>query len=169
MKWSGSCCVGSWLCGYITARDKNFSVFDSGGSRGERKWTEKIVRKQASKGTRYIVSDGGRSRCPALPSKISKSRMPKVPLVTSQSGPPNGQIRWYFNGPTGLTCSISLQRLPNSGGHLHPGGPVGTAQPSSFKLQGAYPQNVIVMIHLSEAAGTIIQIGRWSNGQSTQN
>lgn len=77
-----------------------------------------------------------------------------VALQEEQVTGPSGTIRWYLNGPKGLSGTIKLKRLPNSGGHHHPGGPTGTVRPSTFTL-GKYPQNLPVSFTAPDACGIV--------------
>ena len=53
---------------------------------------------------------------------------------------PGSQVTWYYRGPPGARVSVSVSRIQNTGGHIHPGGPSGTISPSSFVLGSNYPQ-----------------------------
>jgi hypothetical protein len=99
------------------------------------------------------------------PFRVPKSKKIMITDSYFKSGPPKSKILWYYSGRQGATGTISLQRLPNSGGHFHPGGPVGIAEPSQFRLNGPWPQNVVVTTTMPDAAGMIFQIVQFSTGE----
>jgi hypothetical protein len=79
------------------------------------------------------------------------------------TAPPETTTNWYVSGSEGLVI-VHLERIPNSGGHNHGGGPVGVASPSRFTLSGPYPQNRRVTVRTPTAAGTIRMRTTFSNG-----
>jgi Penicillin-insensitive murein endopeptidase len=77
---------------------------------------------------------------------------------------PGSQTTWYYRGEPGAQVTIVLSRIANSGGHLHSGGPSGTANLSTFVLGPSYPQNRPVVFTAPAAAGTIQQDAYFSKG-----
>ncbi|WP_438393621.1 hypothetical protein [Caballeronia sp. DA-9] len=80
---------------------------------------------------------------------------------------PGSQITWYYSGPAGATMTLSLNRVPNSGGHIHAGGPTGSLSRTSIILGTKYPQNEPVVFTAPDAAGTIEITGVASKGGNT--
>jgi hypothetical protein len=76
-------------------------------------------------------------------------------LTSTADVVPGGQCTWYYWGPPGARVSVTVTRLRNSGGHLHPGGPTGTVSPTSFVLGNNYPQNVPVVFTAPVASATM--------------
>ncbi len=89
------------------------------------------------------------------------------PNADTQYCDPNGTIKWKVSGSTGATVTLTLQRVQNTGGHVHSGGPTGSVSPSSFTLTGPYPQNVPVTYSAPNAAGLIKLISTFSIGADT--
>jgi hypothetical protein len=87
-----------------------------------------------------------------------------VALYQAQQVLPGHQVTWYYWGPSGANVHVSLQRVNNSGGHFHGGGPIGAVAPTSFRLGSNYPQNVPVVFTAPPAAGTVQQIAQFSPG-----
>jgi hypothetical protein len=81
---------------------------------------------------------------------------------------PGGTQVLYTSGPTGKSVSITLSRAPNYGGHNHGGGPYGSIVPSSFVLDGEFPQNIQSVFKAPEAAGIVVVRSVCSNGQSAK-
>jgi hypothetical protein len=77
---------------------------------------------------------------------------------------PGGQVTWYYWGPPGARVTLSVQRLQNTGGHNHQGGPTGSISPSSFVLGPHYPQNQPVVFTAPVASGSVEQTGKFSTG-----
>ncbi len=88
----------------------------------------------------------------------------RVPQGATKTCDPGGTNLWYVSGLEGASVDISLDRLPNTGGHHHSGGPVGSVSPSSITLYGPNPQNVKVTFTAPSAAGMIRQRGVFSDG-----
>jgi hypothetical protein len=77
---------------------------------------------------------------------------------------PGAQGTWYFYGPPGAKVTISLNRLQNSGGHNHPGGPAGSIAPQAFVLGPHYPQNQPAVFTAPLAAGSVQMVAAFSVG-----
>ncbi|MFL9900409.1 hypothetical protein PQR71_20005 [Paraburkholderia fungorum] len=80
---------------------------------------------------------------------------------------PGSQITWYYSGPAGATMTLSLNRIPNSGGRIHAGGPTGSLSRTSIILGPKHPQNEPLVFTAPDAAGTIEITGVASKGGST--
>jgi hypothetical protein len=59
----------------------------------------------------------------------------------------------FLNGEEGSRVSLSIRRVPFSGGHLHDGGPSGELVRSSVAM-GGWPQNAEVELRTPDFAGT---------------
>lgn len=80
---------------------------------------------------------------------------------------PGGSVVRYTNGPEGARVTISLKRVPGSGGHNHGGATtaaaaVGTTSPASFTL-GKYPQNVRSVYRAPDVCGAVRRIVQFPN------
>lgn len=82
---------------------------------------------------------------------------------------PGDSETFYFNGATGATVQMTLERVPNSGGHHHGGATtdplaVGTVTPASLTLTGAYPQNARCVFTAPDVCGQVTFLGKHSDG-----
>ena len=105
-----------------------------------------------SRASTVVVLPSGASAISDVPLDSSSSA---VALGAAKSTEPSGTITWYVNGRPNTRVTLVLSRVANSGGHSHPGGPVGTVAPAAIDLGPNYPQNIPVIFTAPEAAGTI--------------
>jgi hypothetical protein len=109
------------------------------------------------------IASASRGKPVSATKPVAKGQITVLDRETLSVGP-GKQITWYTSGPPGNEVTISLERIENSGGHLHAGGPIGSANPSVFVLGPTYPQNVPVIYTAPDAAGTVNIISHFSNG-----
>ena len=115
--------------------------------------------------TGYVVASAKYASITTYPVKDGQ----EVGIRVTVQVPPSGGVTWYTNGPPGAQVTISLERIPGSGGHNHGGAStdaaaVGTVSPSSFTLPNGYPQNVRSIFRASEVCGAIRCIWRSTSG-----
>jgi hypothetical protein len=77
---------------------------------------------------------------------------------------PGSTVSWYVFGPPGDRVVIDLERVLNSGGHHHGGGPTGAVNPPRITLGPNYPQNVRVSYRAPPASGLVRITFRFSSG-----
>lgn len=81
---------------------------------------------------------------------------------------PGQNITWYVSGPPMSIVQLSLERIANSGGHIHPNtndnGPKGSLSPSTLTLKDKYPQNYPVLYTAPKISGSVKIISRFSDG-----
>jgi hypothetical protein len=77
---------------------------------------------------------------------------------------PGGQITFYLSGTPGARVSIAVNRVQNSGGHLHAGGPSGSISPQSLVLGPKYPQNQTAVFTAPIASGSVQVTANFSPG-----
>jgi hypothetical protein len=93
----------------------------------------------------------------------------EVGILETVTVPPEGAQTWYTNGPPGAQVTMTLERVPGSGGHNHGGNTsdpraVGQIAPSSFTLGSPYPQNVQSVYRATNVCGTNKVVCRFSVG-----
>jgi len=104
--------------------------------------------------------DSGMVGCTPFPVELGDF----APAANVGNVVPGGQLTWYFWGPAGARVTISLSRLPNTGGHSHPGGPTGSMAPQSFVLGPHYPQNQPSVFTAPIAAASVQFVATFSIG-----
>lgn len=99
------------------------------------------------------------ANCPGVGSSKPLDLESRLTWTTSetQTVRPNERVTWYVYGPINGTVRTKLSRLQGTGGHHghRAAGSVGTLSPATFRLTGAYPQNIPVIYTAPVAAGLI--------------
>jgi hypothetical protein len=114
--------------------------------------------------TGYVVASAKIASITTYPIKDGQ----KIGIRESVQVPPSGGVTWYTNGPPGAQVTISLERIPGSGGHNHGGATtdaaaVGTVSPSSFTLPNGYPQNIRSVFRATDVCGAIRCVSRFTS------
>lgn len=81
---------------------------------------------------------------------------------------PGRSLNLYAKGEPGPVRN-RLKRVRFSGGHNHPGGPIGSIKPSKFVLGEKYPQNFKQVYRAPNACGLVTLSTVFSNGDVVEN
>lgn len=114
---------------------------------------------------RFLTAKEGKGSFTPGPLKLGE----KYPSFFADRVKPGEKMKFYGSGPAGVSLTVTLSRVANSGGHFHGGTTsdplaVGTMVPNHITFVGAEPQNVPVDYTAPLACGSIRVDYRFSNG-----